>query len=326
MHTIQMDSSKKIPRDLEIPESSTNVNRRVVTRLNSWHPNSFNSRQHLTIRRKSLNDIHDSRLSQLSAATSHLKRIGGPGFRKSISDSDEATDSDGETSSDFGNVLVTTEDDSVTSSDIGESDSATEKSGPGAAPNFLRSDSRIRKGYLASLGIGNKKPQDRISSDPTMGVHAKRAAMASARTRRKPPALRMKLKDDKQEASGFGQALLKKFASWMTTEEESKYKMESRVVKREEARKLRQEVNDDSKKQVVFLEETDVHFVPSRSEISPRNRARLWHSREEFIDMVVRNMDQVEDEMNRKAEAKRRLEDLKKNPPPPLRPRKEQKK
>lgn len=54
-------------------------------------------------------------------------------------------------------------------------------------------------------------------------------------------------------------------------------------------------------------------------------RARLWHTREEFIDMVVRNMDQVEEEMNRQAEVKKRLEDLKKHPPPPLRRRKEQK-
>ena len=41
--------------------------------------------------------------------------------------------------------------------------------------------------------------------------------------------------------------------------------------------------------------------------------------------MVVRNMDQVEEEMLQKAEAKRRLEDLKKHPPPALRRRKEQK-
>lgn len=301
-------------------------------RLKSWHPGNFTVHAPLSERRKSLNDIPnvvdvhvDSRLSPLTLMTSRLGLA-------AVDSSDDlnsfigGSDSDSDTCSDSGGTSDTAGAESVSSYEQGGSDSGTEKTNSVDSPNLLRSNARIRKGYLASLGIGSEKPQNKISGDPSMGVHARRAAMASARTRRKPPAMRVKLKDDDKQSSGFGQALLKKFASWMTAEEENKYNSESRVVKREEARRLRQIPQDDADRRVVFLEETDVHFVPSRREISPRNRARLWHTREEFIDMVVRNMDQVEEEMNKKAEVQRRLEDLKKHPPPPLRPRTDKKK
>lgn len=258
-----------------------------IERLRSWHPETFARRAPLSQRRKSLTDLPntltnntvDSRLSPLSLITS-----GVPVGLSTVDSSDDLisfvdrSDTDSDTCSESGNTSSYTgeaESESVESESVSDnagSDSGGERFGSVESPNLLRSNARIRKGYLASLGIGSEIPKSSIDSDPSMGVHARRAAMASARTRRKPPAMRVKLKDDDKSSSGFGQALLKKFSSWITTEEENKYKAESRVVKREEARKLRHAPQDDANKRVVFLEETDVHFVPSRSEISPRNR------------------------------------------------------
>ena len=283
MQTAPGQPSMGVPVSDRAAAQTSPLELKKFARLKSWHPGNFSSfaapSPLLSQRRKSLTDMPsvvdiqlESRLGPLSVITSRMPLVSSESS-DDMNSFIERTDTDSDTGSESGNTSsYTAEAESDSSSENECSDSGTEKVGSLESPNLLRSNARIRKGYLASLGIGSEKPVDRINSDPSMGVHARRAAMASARTRRKPPAMRVKLKDDDKRSSGFGQALLKKFSSWITTEEENKYKAESRVVKRDEARKLKQIPQDDANRRVVFLEDTDVHFVPSRTEISPRNR------------------------------------------------------
>jgi len=233
-----------------------------------------------------------------------------------------------------------------------------------ANANMHSQAARIRRGYLDRLGIASAAaqagPNNNVTqgqdSKSTMGIHARRAAMASARARRKPPSMVQPLKEPNKGGSSFGQSLMKRFSSWMGSDynesSDSKTQIEGSKVNRnnnsssayenmprnytdmEDLIKARTIVNRatyrkaqrmkaqrrlrNGKKSVGFLNDTHVYFVPCRFDIAPRNRARIWHTREEFIEMVMRNMDEVEEEMQQQMEIQARLADIRNNPPPSL--------
>merc|ERR1712224_1065928 len=79
------------------------------------------------------------------------------------------------------------------------------------------------------------------------------------------------------------------------------------------------------KKVVGFEAESNVIYVTSRHDLPNRVRHQIWHTREEFIDMVMRNMDEVEEELQEQMELQARIADLRNNPPTlPLRSKAQQ--
>mmetsp|Transcript_6079 Transcript_6079/g.7944 ORF Transcript_6079/g.7944 Transcript_6079/m.7944 type:complete len:502 (-) Transcript_6079:442-1947(-) len=203
---------------------------------------------------------------------------------------------------------------------------------------------RIRRGYLDRLGIGGAKTDESKRKNSTMGIHARRAAMASARTRRKPPSSVEPLKHQRSSGSGFGKSIIRRFTAWMGAEESDQgaradegraQGLNQQGLDREELVKQRAVINAEKyrkaermraqsqitngRRSVAFLDRTNVFFVPSRFDIPPRSKSKIWHTRDEFIEMVMRNMDEVEQEMQQQAEIQARLDDIRNNPPPSLR-------
>jgi len=161
-----------------------------------------------------------------------------------------------------------------------------------------RTQHTIRRGYLDRLGIASAEVEKAVAASVDMGIHARRAAIASAKTRRRPPSLQVQLRDPESRRGFF-----KKLAAWMASNE-----AEVPSVPVESTRK------------VAFVPVADVFFIPARSDYPHKVKATIWPTRQEFVEMVMRNMDQVEQEMQQEIETKRRIKDLRDNPPPSIKP------
>mmetsp|Transcript_6044 Transcript_6044/g.9444 ORF Transcript_6044/g.9444 Transcript_6044/m.9444 type:complete len:500 (-) Transcript_6044:2010-3509(-) len=186
-----------------------------------------------------------------------------------------------------------------------------------------RSQNRIRRGYFDRLGIaGDSAPISPTSSVNAsrrldMGINARRAAIASARTRRRPPSMRVKLRQSVTSSKNKG--FFNKLASWMSAEPVSNSTgNEPERASSGTHTSLDQAPKDQEKKHIGFTEVADVYFIPARTDYPQKVKHAIWHTRSEFVEMVMRNMDQLEAEMQEEVDAQRRLHDLKKNPPPSL--------
>ncbi|KDO30174.1 hypothetical protein SPRG_05366 [Saprolegnia parasitica CBS 223.65] len=62
------------------------------------------------------------------------------------------------------------------------------------------------------------------------------------------------------------------------------------------------------KKQIKFNEEAVMYHIPLHRELSRRQRDAMWYTREEFISMVERNLDEMYDEMEREYEEQVKME------------------
>mmetsp|Transcript_21266 Transcript_21266/g.39543 ORF Transcript_21266/g.39543 Transcript_21266/m.39543 type:complete len:359 (-) Transcript_21266:1490-2566(-) len=176
-----------------------------------------------------------------------------------------------------------------------------------------RSQNVIRRGYLDRLGIAGsapaKPPSSTTNSRLDMGLNARRAAIASARTRRRPPSMRVKLREPRK--SSKSSSFLKTLKSWMSSENSE---MASSAPG--ELARVKVNHNNAENRKVDFNGTVDVFFIPARSDYPAKVKHAIWHTRSEFVEMVMGNMDQVELEMQQEDEARRRLQDLKANPPP----------
>jgi len=215
--------------------------------------------------------------------------------------------------------------------------------GAGRGP---RSDNMIRRGYLDKLGIaGDSAPISPNAPSATarklleMGINARRAAIASARTRRKPPSMRVPLREGASSSKGSG--FFNKLASWIGSDEgnssDGRKPIPQTKVSSSQGSAASSSASSGGSpalgprgdlssspgavrlRGVNFKEMADVYFIPARSDYPAKVRNAIWHSRAEFVDMVMTNMDQVELEMQQAAEAQRRIQDLRDNPPPELR-------
>ncbi|OQR98608.1 hypothetical protein ACHHYP_08316 [Achlya hypogyna] len=62
------------------------------------------------------------------------------------------------------------------------------------------------------------------------------------------------------------------------------------------------------KKQIKFNEEAVMYHIPLHRELSKRQRDAMWYTREEFITMVERNLDDMYEEMEREYEEQVKME------------------
>ncbi|RHY33009.1 hypothetical protein DYB32_001990 [Aphanomyces invadans] len=61
-------------------------------------------------------------------------------------------------------------------------------------------------------------------------------------------------------------------------------------------------------KTIRFEDEADLYYIPVHKEFSKRQRDSMWYSRQEFITMVERNLDEMYEEMEAEVEAQAKLE------------------
>jgi hypothetical protein len=64
----------------------------------------------------------------------------------------------------------------------------------------------------------------------------------------------------------------------------------------------------EMRKRVVFSEEAELFYIPIHKDYPKRQRDGMWHTREEFVAMVEKNLDEVYDEMEREYEVQLQME------------------
>mmetsp|Transcript_20240 Transcript_20240/g.36256 ORF Transcript_20240/g.36256 Transcript_20240/m.36256 type:complete len:773 (+) Transcript_20240:66-2384(+) len=214
------------------------------------------------------------------------------------------------------------------------------ESSGGVKARAPRSEIMIRRGYLDRLGIGgDSAPVSQLQASGVgpkgfdMGINARRAAIASARTRRKPPSMRVQLRE--APSSSRGKGFFKKLASWIASDDGSSSSdafagagasggltqisssLDSMSSAGSGSPALGPKgLSANRPRHVNFKDSADVYFIPARSDYPAKVKHAIWHSRAEFVEMVMSNMDQVELELQQEAENQRRIQDLKDNPPP----------
>ncbi|GBG27832.1 Hypothetical Protein FCC1311_040552 [Hondaea fermentalgiana] len=198
-----------------------------------------------------------------------------------------------------------------------------------------RSEVMIRRGYLDRLGFaGSSAPLShspgatRMTKGIDMGINARRAAIASARTRSKPPSLRVQLREAPSSSKSKG--FFKKIASWIASDEGQSTsdasagagasggltQISSSLDSASSGGSFNSPALGPKSRRVNFKETADVYYIPARSDFPAKVKNAIWHTRAEFVEMVMTNMDQLELEMQQEAEAQRRIQDLRNNPPP----------
>lgn len=98
---------------------------------------------------------------------------------------------------------------------------------------------------------------------------------------------------------------LKAFSKWYNSLESNDGKDEEMIRKTSSHESHGDSSCDESeerKSKLRFKEEVDIFLIPVHSEYSNRQRDSMWHRRNEFVEMVERNLEEMYDEMDREYE------------------------
>ena len=151
-------------------------------------------------------------------------------------------------------------------------------------PELKRDPLAIRHQYMTQLGIN---------------LSARAFERTSKRPRTQPIGFKVKLKAPARHRSeNRSVSFFKAIAEWYTAS--------SNKDDDEEESNTSSDIEDDiesvSSSRVGFIEEAEMFLIPVHHEYSERERNDVWHTREEFMTMVEKNLDEMYDEMDREYE------------------------